>query len=1033
MRPVVELFVRRPVAAFMVAALLVTLGWLSFRGLGLDLMPDVDLPIVSVSTILRGAGPEEVEAGVTRPLEEVINTIEGIDELRSSSYEGRSRVSVTFDLERDAFEAAQDVRDKVAAVVGRLPEGCEAPVITRFDTEDFPVLGLTVSGNLPMRVLTDIARRTVKESIETLPGVGAVEVVGGETRAVEVRLDADRLAAFDLPVTEVARALASENAETAGGRVDMGEREAFLRTLGRVERVPDFGDIFVSKRGGVPVLLKDVATVVDGLEDPSTLARYQGRRAVTVQVRKQSGANTVAVVDEVFARVDRLRQALPAGVSVDVVRDQSDFVRRSVQAVEHHLLLGAAFTALTVLLFLRSWRTTLVAALSIPASLVATFTVMRWANFTLNNMTLLALTVATGIVIDDAIVVLENILRHARDLGKSAVQAAIDGTSEVSLAVTATTFSLAVIFLPTAFLEGRIGRFFFSFGITLTAAVLVSLLVAMVLTPPFTALAAGRRGLGGHAPGRLYRAVDTAYGGLLAWALRHRGWVAAGALLLAASSVPLYLAVGKDFMPNDDRSEFIVAAEAPEGTSLQGAETLFAELEDRLRKLPEVRGLLTTLGEGGNRAAGTILVQLTDLEDRDVSQFEIMRMARKALAPYARLRPSIQHVLNRGGGSRGGDVNLTIRSFEPEDLDAFLPGYLEAARAIPGLVDVDSTAAVQRPEVRVHLDRRRAADLGARASDVGGALATLVGGSIATRYREGDEVMDVWLRLDRPFRGDPSILHSVRIPAASGTQLRLNDAAGSVLRIPSAGGTIPLSSVATLEQGLGPVQIDRIDRLRQVTVYANLVGLDLGAALDAMRSTFQRLDPPPTLDAQLTGRSKAFADAYVNFAVAFALSLLFMYMILAAQFESLLLPVPILMALPLAMPFALVTLLALGDALNVYSIFGLFLLAGVVKKNGILQVDRTLQLEAEGMGRIEAILLANHQRLRPILMTTLTLIAGMLPIALGQGPGAANRASMAKVIVFGQALSLAVTLLITPVTYSLLRDAADKMKARIAG
>jgi HAE1 family hydrophobic/amphiphilic exporter-1 len=519
---------------------------------------------------------------------------------------------------------------------------------------------------------------------------------------------------------------------------------------------------------------------------------------------------------------------------------------------------------------------------------------------------------------------------------------------------------------------------------------------------------------------------------MLAWALGRRGLVAVGALLLAASSVPLYLSVGKDFMPNDDRSEFLVTAEAPEGTSLAGTETLFSELEDRLRTLPEVRGLLTTLGEGGNRAAGSILVQLTDLEARDLAQFDIMQQARRVLAPYKGLRTSVQYVGNSGGGGRGGEVNLTIRSLDPEDLDAFLPRYLDAVRAIPGLVDVDSTAAVRRPEVRVRLDRRRAADLGARASDVGTALSTLVGGSIATRYREGDEVMDVWLRLDRPFRDDTSLLRSIRIPAASGTQLRLNDAAGSVLRIPSAGGTVPLSAVASLEKGLGPVQIDRVDRLRQVTVYGNLVGLDLGAALDAMRSTFADLDPPPTLDARLTGRSKSFADAYVNFAVAFALSLLFMYMILAAQFESLLLPVPILMALPLAMPFALLSLLALGENLNVYSIFGLFLLAGVVKKNGILQVDRTLQLEAEGMPRLEAILLANHQRLRPILMTTLTLIAGMLPIAFGQGPGAANRASMAKVIVFGQALSLAVTLLITPVAYSLLKDAADRVKARIA-
>jgi hydrophobic/amphiphilic exporter-1 (mainly G- bacteria), HAE1 family len=1039
----VEVFVRRPVMALMLACFLVTLGVLSYTRLGVDLLPDVDLPVVTVSTTLRGAGPEEIEAGITEPLEEALNTIEGMDELRSKSTEGLSQITCTFVLERDAATAAQDVHDKVNQSLDQLPVGTDPPVISRFNVEDFPVINLALSGERPLRELTDFADRILRNNLETLPGVGEIDIVGGETRAILAEVDPDKLAARALTISDVARAIDAENVELPGGRVDQGERERYLRTLGRIEAPGDFPRLLVGVRGGRPILLRDIGVVTDGAEDATTGARYNGVAAATLAVRKQTGANTVAVVDAVQNALVRLRQILPPGAAVDTVRDQSDFIRRSVRDVEEHLLLGAAFTAATVLLFLRSWRTTVVAAVSIPASLVTTFALMQLFGFTLNNVTLLALTVAVGIVIDDAIVVLENILRHAHQLGKPAFAAAVEGTREVSLAISATTFSLVVIFLPVAFMQGRVGRFFFSYGITLTGAVLVSLLVALTLTPPFTALILrGERHTetGRHADGPIYGRVADFYSRTLALALRHRWWITGFSLLLALSTVPLYIVSGKDFIPNDDRSEFQVVAQAQEGTSVQGTARIFGELEERLLELPMVRGVFTTIGDQGDPTLGGIIVQLVDSEKRDVSQFDIMHMARTMMKGYPHLRSAIQTLGNLGVSSGfNGDASITLRGTDPDELGAFARAYLDRARKIEGLADVDSSAAVRRPETLVHVDRLRAADLGVRTVDIGTTLNTMVGGSIVSRYREADRVMNVWLRLQKPFRDDPTRFFTLQVPStssgsaalqaqASGSNAPANPALGSGIRTT----TVSLAAVASLEDGWGPVEIDRVNQERQVTVYGNLDGIDLGTALTTLRTTFSAMDPPASVDGSFTGRSKYFTDAYTNFALAFGLSLVFVYMILAAQFESLVLPIPILMSLPLSMPFALISLLVLGDTLNVYSIFGLFLLAGIIKKNGILQIDRSLQLERGGMERVQAILLANRQRLRPILMTTLTLIAGMLPIAIARGPGAASRSAMAKVIIGGQGLSLLITLLITPVTYSLLQDAADRVKARFA-
>ncbi len=1017
-----DVFIRRPVFATMLIASLVVLGLFSYRGLGLDLFPNIDFPIVTVTTTLKGASVEEMETGVTKVIEEAVNTIDGIDELRSITKEGLSSLVVQFVLEKPRDIAAQDVRDKVAGVLAQLPVGTDPPVIEKFDVDAVPVMSIAISGRRNLREVTELARKQVKEDIETLSGVGQVILLGGQERAINVFVDPDRLTAQGLSIGQMRTAIQQQNLELPGGRLDQTRRELLVRTMGRIERVPDFNELIVAHVGDRPLRVRDLGYAEDGVVEPRTLARLNGENAVQLVVRKQSGTNTVAVIDRVKGELARLKRALPDDVEMQVIRDQSRFIKASLDTVRLHLWLGAALVAFTVLLFMRDWRSTLVAGIAIPTSIVSTFTFMRYMGFTLNNLTMLGLVLAVGIVIDDAVVVLENIFRHIEEEDAPPMRAASEATAEIALAVMATTLSLVIIFLPVAFMAGRVGRFFHSFGLTVAVAIMISLLISFTLTPALSARVLRRLPPERAHGGRLYRAFEAAYGRLLAWSLRHRWVIVLIALGTVLSTVPLIHVVGKTFLPQDDQSEFEIDIQTPGGFTLAESSRVFGEIEHQVRNLRGVTDVLTTIGDQtgrvkpgeGDVTTGSLYVRLKDLGERSFSQFDVMADARWLMRQFPDLRTAVQGINPlASGGQRLSDLELNLRGPDLDKLEDYADRLMTGMRKLPGLVDVDTSLAVRTPELRLMIDRDKASDLGVNVQDVAATVQTYVAGQPISKYKEGDEQYDIWLRAEPGKRRTPQDVYDLTVRARTDQLVRL----GNLLRV---------------REDLGPAEIDRVNRQRSVTISGNLLpALPLATAVEHVQKVAATFDMPALYSLEFTGRAKTLAESNANFGIAFLLSIVFMYMVLAAQFESFLHPVTIMLALPLTIPFALVSLVLLGEALNVYSMLGLFMLFGVVKKNGILQIDYTNTLRARGMARDAAILEANRVRLRPILMTTVMLVFGMVPIALGRGPGSGSRGSIARVIIGGQALSLLITLLITPVAYSLFDDLGRWLPERV--
>lgn len=1022
MQKLAEICVRRPVFAAMLVLSLVVLGLASFRDLGVDLFPKVEFPTVIVMITLEGASPEEVETQITKPIEEALNTISGMDELRSVSSEGLSLTIATFLLEKDVESAAQDVRDKVARTMNQLPLGVDPPVIEKADPDATPIIVITVSGKRSLRELTEIARKQIKEPLEAVSGVGAIEMVGSRQREIQVYVDPEKLRGYRLTLDQVRSALRAQNIEVPGGRIDLFNRELVLRTMGRVPRVEDFNHLIVAYENGAAIRLADLGRVEDGILEPRTISRLNGTNAVSLFVRKQSGTNTVEVADRVRSKLDELRATLSSGISAEVTRDLSRFIRRSVDELIFHMILGGVLASLVVLLFMRNWRSALIAAVSIPTSLIATFTLMRALDFSINNMTLLGLTLAVGIVIDDAIVVLENIFRHVEEGGEEPKSAAIRATQEIGLAVMATTLSLVVIFLPVGFMSGMVGRFFSSYGLTMACAILVSLLVAFTLTPMMCSLMfrAGKRASAsaadletihedaGSRSTLLYRWIDRIYGVLLNWSLAHRGAIVALSVLIVLAAVPMAIAVGKDIIPNDDTSDFEVSLKLPPGLNLQEADRRVGEIEEKLVKLRGVQTILTTIGNPSGSAVNSagIYVRLSESDARDFSQFEVMADAREALAQYPDIRPSVQtaSAIAVRGNTWSIPVNFNVRGPDLKKLEEMSAHITTEMRKTPGLVDVDTSLESGQPELRVRIHREKAASLGVQVADVARSLRTYVAGERVGKFKELDEQYDIRLRVLDKFRSSPARVLDLMIPAQPA-------------------GQIELASVAALSRDTGPVQIERLNRQRNVTILANLkTGKPLGEAMADVNGIVSRMGVPPGYEVMFTGRAKTFEDAQKNFLIAFILSVIFMYMVLASQFNSFIHPVTIMLSLPLAVPFALFSLWITGETLNIYSALGLLVLFGIVKKNSILQVDYTNTLRSHGKPVREALVVACHTRLRPILMTTMAFAAGMAPIALGTGPGSASRRSIAIVAMGGQLLCLLITLLVTPVAYSLFED-----------
>ncbi|MCX7640060.1 MAG: efflux RND transporter permease subunit [Pyrinomonadaceae bacterium] len=1008
-----EICVKRPVFATMLILSLVTVGGFSFISLGVDLFPKIDFPTITVTVINPGASPEEIETEITEKIEEAVNTISGIDEIRSISAEGISQVFVQFVLEKNVDVAAQEVENRVQTVIPRLPLTAEQPTVQKLDTDAAPVLRIVVSAPTSIREVTQVAEDLVKEKIESVNGVGQVTIVGGRRRQINVWVDPNRMRSYNITPGEVVAALQIQNAEFPSGRLDEGAVEKGIRTAGKIKNPEEFADVVVATRGGYPVKVKDIGYVEDGVEEVRSESRLNGNPAVTLIVSKQSGQNTVEVARAVKERLEEIKSTLPPNYEVKVVADNSIYIENALHAIEEHLIVGSILAVIVVFLFLWNFRSTFIAALAIPTSIISTFALMYAMGYTLNSITMLALTLMVGIVIDDAIVVLENIYRFVEEKGMEPFEAAIEGTREIGLAVLATTFSLMAVFVPIGFMQGIVGRFMSSFGLTASFAVAVSLLVSFTLTPMLAARLI-KRNKDGEARSskerRLYRYIESSYLKLLEFSMTHRWLIVLISFLVFFSIVPLFMYVGKNFLPVDDQSQFEVSVRAPEGYSLSATSALMERIASEIRQLDGVTDTLVTVGGGQQQVvnAGSIYVKLKPIHEREKSQEQLMMQTRELLAKYQNLRISVQQVaIFSGGGFRNANVQFLIAGPDLKKLEEYSQKLLERLKKVPDAVDVDSTLISGKPEVRLEVDRTAAADLGVRVGDISQALNVLVAGQEATTFNQSSNQYEVRVRALENFRSDVEGLKKLIVPS---TKL----------------GWVTLDRVVKIKESTGPSSIERLNRQRQVTLLANTRPGGSATSIQAeLDKAVEELKLPPEYKVGYIGQSKELGKAFYYFMLAFLLSVIFMYIVLAAQFESFIHPVTILLTLPLAVPFGIVSLLIAGQTVNIFSGLGVLLLFGIVKKNAILQIDHINGLREKGLNRHDAIMQANRDRLRPILMTTISLVAGMIPLVVSSGAGSGTNRSVAVLVVGGQTLCLLLTLLAVPVFYSIFDDISE--------
>jgi hydrophobe/amphiphile efflux-1 (HAE1) family protein len=1014
--------VRRPVFATVIILVLVVVGLVGYRTLGVDKFPKVDFPLITIITPYPGASPSAVETDVSQKVEEAVNTVSGLETLTSNSTEGVSLVIAQFALEVNPDKAAQDINEHLATILRDLPPGIR-PEVRKADPDAAPVIVLSVKGpaGVPTRDLTRFADKQVKQRIERLAGVGQIVILGGQERQINVHLDAIRLAAAGVSPIDVQRAIANGNVNVPGGRIERGPLNTTLRVEGRAIEPDQIGNIVVRQVDQHPIKVRDIADVVDSEKDAETSAVRNGEPAIALSVRKQTGTNTVAVVDNVKNAVAGLKAQLPAGYSVDVVRDNSVQIRTSASQVLEHLVLGAGLAALIVLLFLGSLRSTVIAAISIPVSIISTFGLMMVAGFTLNLMTLLALALAVGIVIDDAIVVLENIYRFIDEKRMKPFPAAIHATKEIGLAVLATTLSLMAVFLPVAFMSGIVGRFLFSFGMTMAFAIGVSMIVAFTLTPMMAArmlplpAAAGeerRKSWLERGSNVAYHAIERLYSSVLAFCLRRR-WVVGIAILAAFGlTVPMCKKVGGDFLPPNDEAQFEIYIQTPEGTTLESTAVIAERLARKSRALPEVESTLVSIADSDQRQpnVGHIYVHLTPPETRVRSQLLVMADVRaEVLKPTnypAGTRVAVQPINDFSIGGQNANISYVISGPDLDKLEKYGKTILAKMKDVPGVVDLDSSLLDPVDETTVTPDLDRAALIGVEPADITAALSILIGGVDASTFEDRGDQYQVFVRAAERYRNDPSALALIKVPSR-------------------ALGQVPLSDVVKVGASKSTSKITRQSRERAVTITMNnSPGFSESAIVAELTKTIKSLDMPPGYTAEAFGRSKEFAKLGPAFAFAIALALVFMYLVLAAQFESWLYPVIIMLSLPLVVPFAVISLVITGGSLNIFSMLGIIVLFAMVKKNAILQVDHANGLRRQGLPRTEAVLAASRDRLRPILMTTFAFVAGMIPLVTSKGVGSGFSKAMASVVVGGQTLSLLLTLVAIPVIYTWFDDLA---------
>ena len=1075
MHTLARVCVQRPVFATVLSLALVVVGLAGYANLGVDRFPTIDFPFVTVTTLYQGASPEEVETEITDKIERQVNTIGGLEDLTSTSGDGISVVMIRFELSKDADVAAEEVRAKVALAKADLPTDSEAPIVSKFDTSATAVLTYAISSAQSLRDTYEYVDKHIRRQLESVSGIGEVQLVGGRERQINIVLDPYRLRAYGLTAADVTKALRNENAQVPGGVVEQGDRQLVLRTRGRLQSIHQFADIPLKTFGDQQILVGDVATVEDGESRATSLASIGGRETVVLSVIKQSGANAIKVIEAAKERMAEIDKLLPEGYEVVVARDQSTFILAALGAVREHLVLGAILAALVVLMFLGggrranvatlaivgalvggwlilhfvhlttlqtalvvavvvgaiflglmsfgSGRATIIAALAIPTSIITTFAVMRALGFTQNVITLLALTLSVGIVIDDAIVVLENIFRVIEEQGLEPAEAAIHATREIGLAVLAITLSLLAVFLPVAFMSGIVGRFLNSFGITMACAITVSMFISFSLTPMLcskwlTREHAHEAEHSSDSKTGWFGVIDRTYTMLLEWSLAHRWVIVVIALVVLGSTIPLAKMARKNFLPNDDQSLFTVQVRAPEGSSLEGTRRILEGIARDLDQLPEVELTLVTIASDNEKTtnSGTCLVKMNEVEargDRSVTQFTNMAAARKQIIPKYKgqgLRMSVQAASAFGSGNNA-DIQIAVSGPDLERLGEFSDAAVAYSATLPGVADSDTSLVSGKPEMQAVIDRRRAAALGVTVADVAQALRLAVGGDDKiTSFDELGEQYEVHVRLDRKYRTDEEGIQLLEVPSS----------------VDGEKGTITLDQVVEFEYRAGFSSIQRYNRQRQFTLYVNLLPTaSQGAVQSSIMEFFEQLKMGPGYRVNPTGRSRELGRTFRNFLLALMLSAIFMYLVISAQFESFIHAIVIMVALPITFPFGILSIVLTHDSLNIYSMLGLLVLLGVVKKNAILQIDRANQLRDEGFSLHDATVQAARDRLRPILMTTLAFVAGMIPLVLSRGTGSATNHTTGGVIVGGQVFSLLLTLLAVPTFYTLLDGITD--------
>jgi HAE1 family hydrophobic/amphiphilic exporter-1 len=999
----------------MLVLALVVVGVFCYFTLGVDLFPKVDVPTVLITIVNPGTSPEEVETEITKKVEDAVNTISQIDDIRSTSSEGQSLVIVQFELSKNGDVAAEEVQQRINLIVSQLPTTAKQPVIQKFDPDAQPILRIAVSAPRSLRDVTLIADKQIKQKLENTKGVGQITILGGAQREIHVNVDPDKLRSYNLTVNDVFNALRAQNMELPGGNLNEGSRELTVRTTGRIADVAQFNQVTIANRQNYVVKVSDIGYAEDSYEEPRSAARLDGVPSVTLVVAKQSGENTVATAEAVKQRLKEISPLLPRDLKTEIIGDQSIFIKAAVENIRKHLIEGSIFAAIIIFVFLANVRTTLIAAVAIPTSIISTFALMAAMGFTLNQITMLALTLMVGIVIDDAIIVLENIFRFIEEKNLPPFQAAIQGTREIGLAVMATTMSLLAVFLPVGFMGGIVGRFMSSFGFTSAFAIAVSLLVSFTLTPMLCSRFIKRPesvGPGQHASKEspIFKFIDTHYTRMLEWSMHHRKTVLLGCMLTIFAIVPLFKFVGKNFLPADDQSQYNVLIRTPEGSSLAATTNLADRIAADIRKLPGVTHTLMTAGGTADKSVNnaSVYVKLSDVEERELSQQQLMQKTREMMAGYPpEIHTGVELVSAFSSNQSNAEIQYYIQGPDLDKLNTYSDQLLARMKKIPNFADVDSTMRSGKPEVRLDIDRPRAADLGVSVLDIEQALNTLVAGQTASTFKAGEDQYDVVVRAQEKFRGGVEGLAKMTVPSKKV-------------------GSVGLDEVVRIQAGTGPSSINRIGRQRQVTLTGNtLPGGSQADVLANLNAAVQEMHLEPGYRVGTVGASKELGRTGYYFMMAFALAFVFMYIVLAAQFESFIHPITILLTLPLAIPFGILALLLMGQTVNIFSGLGLLLLFGIVKKNAILQIDHTNHLRDSGMNRYDAIILANRDRLRPILMTTIALVAGMAPLVISRGTGAATNRSIGVLVVGGQSLCLLLTLLAVPVFYSLWEDLAQ--------